>query len=172
MGNPAIGGLVFYLLAAFTLAGAAWVAFGRNIVHSAFALFATFFGVAALYAFLSADLMAIVQLMIYVGGVLVLILFAVMLTSRISDVRLSNPAFGRLAGGLILVAVAGLVAFIAIRLLGHVALPSRAEPTTAPLGRALLTTYVLPFEAISLLLLAVLLGAVALARGRRRGEEE
>jgi NAD(P)H-quinone oxidoreductase subunit 6 len=172
MGSPAVGALVFYLLAAFTIAGAVWVAFGRNIVHSAFALFATFFGVAALYAFLSADLMAIVQLMIYVGGVLVLILFAVMLTSRIADVRVSNPAFGRPAGAVVLLAVAGLIAFVAVRLLGREGLPARAEPTTAALGNSLLTTYVLPFEAISILLLAVLLGAVALARGRRHDEEE
>ncbi len=172
MGNAVINGLAFYGLALFTLAGAAWVAFGKNIVHSAFALFATFFGVAALYAFLSADLMAIVQLMVYVGGVLVLILFAVMLTSRISDVRVSNPAFGRPAGALILIVVAAAIAFVAFRLLGRVPLPPRAEPTTASLGHALLATYVLPFEAISILLLAVLLGAVTLARGRRRDEEE
>jgi NADH-quinone oxidoreductase subunit J len=172
MGSALAAGLVFYTLAALIIAGAAAVAFSRNIVHSAFALFATFFGVAGLYALLAADLLAIVQLMVYVGGILILILFAVMLTSRITDVRISNPAFGRAAGGILLLVVAGLIAFISFRLFGGpgpTATP--ATPTTGPIGDALLSTYVLPFEAISILLLAVLLGAVTLARGQRRGED-
>jgi NADH-quinone oxidoreductase subunit J len=172
MGSSVVGGLVFYLLAALTLAGAAWVTFSRNIVHSAFALLATFLGVAGLYALLAADLMAIVQLLIYVGGVLVLILFAVMLTSRISDVRISNPAFGRAAGLVVLLAVAGAVAFVAFRLYGAHDRTIPAEPSTAAVGDALLSTYVLPFEAVSILLLAVLLGAVTLARGWRSGRDE
>jgi NADH-quinone oxidoreductase subunit J len=171
MGNSLAVGLVFYTLAAIILAGAAWVTFSRNIVHSAFALFATFFGVAGLYALLAADLLAIIQLMVYVGGILVLILFAVMLTSRISDVRISNPAFGRTAGMIALVVVAGTMTFVAFRLFGGPSPMAPAEPTTAPIGDALLSTYVLPFEAVSILLLAVLLGAVTLARGQHRGED-
>ena len=66
-------GLLFYVLAALAVLGASQVAFARNIVHSAFSLLATFAGVAGLYALLSADLVAVIQLMVYVGGVLVLI---------------------------------------------------------------------------------------------------
>ena len=172
MNNSFVAGLIFYVLAAITLAGAAVVSFSRNIVHSAFALLATFFGVAGLYAFLAADLMAVIQLLVYVGGVLVLILFAVMLTSRITDVRISNPATGRVPGLVVLIAVGGLMTYVAVRVFGGAGRPDPAQPTTAAVGNALLSTYVLPFEVISILLLAVLLGAVTLARGRRRDEQD
>lgn len=162
---------VFYALAALTLAGAAWVAFARNIVHCAFALLATFLGVAGLYAFLAADLLAVVQLLVYVGGVLVLILFAVMLTAKLGGPLVSNPSQGVFAGLLALAVVAGLTTFVAVRVFGGAA-PAPAEPTTARIGNALLSAYVLPFEVISILLLAVLLGAVTLARGHRPEDEE
>jgi len=172
MGNSLAAGLAFYGLAGLILAGAAAVAFSRNIIHSAFALFMTFFGMAGIYALLAADLLAVIQLLVYVGGILVLILFAVMLTSRIADVRISNPAFGRPAGVIVLLVVAALIAYVAFSLFGGRG-PAQApeQPTTAPIGNALLSTYVLPFEVVSILLLAVLLGAVTLARGQRRGED-
>jgi len=160
--------LLFYVCAGVALAGGCWVAFARNIVHSAFALLATFAGVAGLYAFLSADFLAVVQLMIYVGGVLILILFALMLTSRIEEARVSNPTLGLVPGAVVLVAVSGLLVYACVREFGAtVALPP-GEPTTASIGDALLSRFVLPFEVISVLLLAVLLGAVTIAGGRLR----
>src|SRR2546430_13484712 len=74
---------VFYLIALITVVSAGMVAFSRNIIYSAFSLLGTFGGVAGLYVFLGADFVAAVQLLIYVGGILILILFAVMLTHRI-----------------------------------------------------------------------------------------
>jgi len=127
--------------------------------------------VAGLYAFLAADLMAVIQLLVYVGGILVLILFAVMLTSRISDTKHTNPSVAIVPGLVVLVVVAGLVGYVAIRVFGRGTM-APAQPTTAQIGNSLLGDYVLPFEVVSILLLAVLLGAVTLARGRRRGEEE
>src|SRR6059058_5136529 len=73
---------VFYLIAIITVGSAVMVAFSRNIIYSAFSLLGTFGGVAGLYVFLGADFVAAVQLLIYVGGILILILFAVMLTHR------------------------------------------------------------------------------------------
>jgi NADH:ubiquinone oxidoreductase subunit 6 (subunit J) len=83
---------VFYVLAAAAVAGAAAVATSRNIVRSAFALLAVLFSAAALYAVMKADFIAAAQVLIYVGGILVLIIFAVMLTHRITDVKLSNDS--------------------------------------------------------------------------------
>lgn len=158
--------VVFYALAALTLLGAGWVAFSTNIVHSAFGLFAALIGMAGIYGFLSADLLTVVQLLVYVGGISVLVLFAVMLTSGIANVRQSN-AHDRLVGA----GVAAL-ALLAVVVLAAGAFPpspeSPAAPTTATFGDALLGAYVLPFEAVSMLLLAALLGAVTLARGWRR----
>lgn len=84
--------VVFYVLAAAAVGGAAAVATSRNIVRSAFALLAVLFSVAALYAVMKADFIAAAQVLIYVGGILVLIIFAVMLTHRITDVKLSNDS--------------------------------------------------------------------------------
>ena len=87
---------VFYLIALITVVSAAMVAFSRNIIYSAFSLLGTFMGVAGLYVFLAADFVAAVQVLIYVGGILVLILFAVMLTHRITDVAITNRSAGRI----------------------------------------------------------------------------
>ncbi len=84
--------VVFYVLAAGAVGGAVAVATSRNIVRSAFALLAVLFSVAALYAVMKADFIAAAQVLIYVGGILVLIIFAVMLTHRITDVKLSNDS--------------------------------------------------------------------------------
>src|SRR5918994_4350901 len=87
---------VFYLIAIITVGSAVVVAFSRNIIYSAFSLLGTLAGVVGLYVFLGSDFVAAVQLLIYVGGILVLILFAVMLTHRITDVEITNRAAGRI----------------------------------------------------------------------------
>ena len=87
----------FYLFAAGALGGAAAVALSKNIVRSAFALLAVLVSVAAMYAIMKADFIAAAQVLIYVGGILVLIIFAVMLTHRITDVKMSNDSAPGLA---------------------------------------------------------------------------
>ena len=84
--------VLFYVFAAAAVAGAIGVAASRNIVRSAFALLAVLFSAAALYALMKADFIAAAQVLIYVGGILVLIMFAVMLTHRITDVHVSNDS--------------------------------------------------------------------------------
>ncbi len=91
-GPMALTDLVFYALAALAVGGAAGVALSRNILYTSLALLFSLMGVAGLYVFLSADFVAVAQVLVYIGGVLVLILFAVMLTNRIGDVNISNPA--------------------------------------------------------------------------------
>jgi NADH-quinone oxidoreductase subunit J len=90
--------LIFYVLAAISIVSAGGVAFSRSIIYSALSLLGALLGSGALYAYLNADYVAISQLLVYVGGVLVLILFAVMLTSRISEQTHTNPSVGRLPG--------------------------------------------------------------------------
>ena len=160
---PSLSALVFLGLAALTLGSAGLVAFSRNIIHSALALLGTFLGIAGLYVSLSADFIAATQVLVYVGGTLVLILFAVMLTSRIEDMKVSNPRSG-------LPVAFGLVTAVLL-VLGKVATstpwPSEsraAMPSTAKLGHAFLGEYLLPFEIGSVVLLGALIGAVVLAR--------
>jgi NAD(P)H-quinone oxidoreductase subunit 6 len=155
---------IFYLVAFITIVSAAGVAFSSNIVHSAFSLVGTFGGVATLYVFLGADFVAGVQILIYVGGILVLILFAVMLTHRISEIEISNRAVGRipafiLCGGLL----ALLVTTIRETPWLNAAKPSH-EPTTSRIGDLFLQQYLLPFELASIVLLVALIGAVVIAR--------
>ncbi|MBI5507837.1 MAG: NADH-quinone oxidoreductase subunit J [Deltaproteobacteria bacterium] len=156
--------LVFVPIAAFTVAGAAGVAFSRNIVYSAFSLLATFVGMVGLFACLSADFLAAVQLMVYVGGILVLILFAVMLTNKISEVKGSNPSSHLWLGGLVLIGLVGLLSLTVVSFPWADHGAAAYAPTTELIGNALLGPYLLPFEVAGLLLLAALLAAVVVAR--------
>ncbi len=165
--------ICFYLLAALTLGSGGIVAFSRNIIHSAVALLGCFLGIAGLYVQLSADFLAAVQVLVYVGGTLTLILFAVMLTSRIEKIAASNAAVGRgTAFGIV-----ALVIFLIGRVLGQTVWPAKDRPpmpSSAKLGHAFLTDYLLPFEIGSIVLLAAMIGAVVLARRAvrdRKGEE-
>lgn len=165
--------LAFYFVAAVTLLSAGVVVFSRRIIYSAFSLLFTLMGVAVTYVLLSDDFMAVVQLLLYVGGILVLILFAVMLTNRIEDRVGSNLARARLP---ILVAAAaglGAMALAAVQTVwpsGQA--PDTFEPATSRIGNSLLGTYLLPFEVISVLLLLGLVGAVVVARKESRTEDE
>jgi NAD(P)H-quinone oxidoreductase subunit 6 len=161
--------LIFYLLAAVVLISAGLVAFSRNLLYSAFALLGTLGGVAGLYLFLGADFLGIAQIIIYVGGILVLILFAVLLTNRIRDVKVSNVALPRL-GAAVPVGF-GLIGLLGVLLRAPWRLTEpAAAPTTARLGDAFLREYLLPFELASVVLLLALVGAVVIARRAARDE--
>jgi NADH-quinone oxidoreductase subunit J len=107
---PGIFDIFFYLFATAIVASAVLVCFSRNIVHAAFALLVTFFGVAGIYVLLSADFLAVSQILIYVGGILVLLVFGVMLTNRVTNIDLRSalstriPAF-IICGGLLVLLV-------------------------------------------------------------------
>ena len=161
--------IFFYIFAAVTLVSASVVVFSRNLLYSAFSLIFTLSGVAALYALLGADFLAVTQVLVYVGGILVLILFGVMFTQRIYDLKAEATSFKRGRAALLgLVIAAGLIALVR-----SVDWPQRAgalEPTSSRIGNLLLSEYLLPFEVISVLLLVVLIGAVVV--GKKEVEEE
>jgi len=156
--------VLFYLLTALVLGSAAVVALSRNIGHSAFALLGTFMGMAGLYAYLAADFLAIIQMLVYVGGILVLILFALMLTGQIRDIRVSNQPAGVLTGALLLVLVLAVLGFVIVETPWDAESPGPASRTTATIGDYLLSTYLLPFEVASVVFIAALIGAVTLIR--------
>jgi NAD(P)H-quinone oxidoreductase subunit 6 len=155
---------VFSLVAIVTVGSALMVAFSRNIIYSAFSLLGTFAGVAGLYVFLGADFVAAVQLLIYVGGILILILFAVMLTHRITDVEITNRAAGRIPA----LIVTGVFIYLLVQTVRETPWVKAKEivyqPTTAIIGDLFLDSYLLPFELASLVLLAALIGAVVISR--------
>lgn len=163
------GAAIFYLLAGLVLVSAGGVAFSRNILHSAFALLGTLGGVAGLYLYLGADFVGVVQILIYVGGILVLLLFAVLLTNRIGDVKITNASVGLLAGAGAAAVV--LVPLAKLAITGPWKLTEApATPSTQRLGDAFLTEYLLVFELASVILLMALVGAMVLARRAVRGK--
>jgi NADH-quinone oxidoreductase subunit J len=163
--------LAFFLFAALTLGSALFAATARSIVHAAFSLMATFFGVAGIYAVLGSDFLAVTQVLVYVGGILILIVFGVLLTDRVPDeyrvVKARNWAPAVLAAGLVFVALAWAAGSAKWPRLVQGELPP-APGTVRGIGRALLTDYLVPFEFSSILLLVVLVGAARLARGGAR----
>ena len=156
---------IFMVLATITVLGAGGVAFSQNIVYAAFSLLASFIGIVGLFAFLSNDFLAVVQLLVYVGGILVLILFAVMMTNKIQDVQRSNPSSNLVLGISVLASVAVILLFAVLQFDWAVkADPGPYEPTAAIIGAAFLGEYLLAFEIAGLMLLAALIAAVVVAR--------
>jgi len=162
---------IFFFFAVITLASAAIVVFSRNIIYSAFSLLFTFFGVAGMYVLLNADFIAVAQLLIYVGGILVLLLFGVMLTNRIVSVDLKTGMVQTLPASIVIAMLAGALCGI-FTITEWKTGPGNVlmATTTGSIGELFLTTYLLPFEIASVVLLVALIGAVFIARkekGRR-----
>jgi len=155
---------IFWLVVTVTVVSAAVVVLNSQLIYSAVALLFTLFGVAGLYVFLWADFIAGVQLLVYVGGILVLIIFGIMLTNRISSVRISHKSVQQGVGGAVVV---WLFIFLSIVVIKTPWLDQPAiEPSNsvAKVGTLLLTKYLLPFEVVSILLLSALIGAAVLSR--------
>jgi NADH:ubiquinone oxidoreductase subunit 6 (subunit J) len=158
---------IFAAFALLTLGSAFVVAFASKIVHNVFALLFTFCGVAGLYALLAADFLAGAQLLVYVGGVLVLLLFGVMLTQKIEGVEFRRVSMQRGPAALVSIILLAVLMF-AIYATPWAVEEQPARATTAELGRQLMTDYLLPFELISVLLLGVLVAAAMMARKEAR----
>lgn len=173
--------VLFYFLAFVVIASALFVASSKNLVRSIFMFFVTLFGLAGLYVLCLADFVAVTQIVIYVGGVLVLILFAFMLSGKETlDVLQQQKgkfiSLGKLPG--IVLALLFFVVMVNVILNVNAdnlswikqAGSNTIKPTdlmTDNIGINLMTRYLLPFEAISILLMMALIGAAHLARKER-----
>ena len=155
--------VIFYFVAALTVLGGLGVVLARNVVHSALFLIVALMAVAAVFILLSAEFLAIVQVLIYGGAVTILILFAMMLT-RVRDMP------GALDGPQRPFAALAAAAFLAISILAVVSAewPGETEEITviafSDLGDKLFRNWAAPFEVASLVLLVALIGAIILAR--------
>ena len=167
--------IIFYFFAASVLISALCVVFMRNLVRSIFLFFVTLFSLAALYLFALADFIALAQVVIYAGGVLVLMLFAFMLSNRelLNSLKPvdSGFKFNDFAGILIsLLFLLILVIVIVKTNLNQIAWMHESVPidaadnTTHLIGIHTMTGYLLPFEILSVFLMMVLIGAAHLAR--------
>ncbi|PKQ17133.1 MAG: proton-conducting membrane transporter [Actinobacteria bacterium HGW-Actinobacteria-7] len=166
--SPTVALIPFAILGLLTLGCAAMMLFSRNVVHAAFWMLASMVSTAGLYLLLSAEFLALVQLLVYAGAVAVLVLFVVMLTLRrradaVRPIDFSLPALA------LAVSFAALACFMVLSLVPAYpdSLPSVA-PGVTELGLELFSTWVLPFELASLILLVALVGAVWWSGGVKR----
>jgi len=164
--------LAFWFFAGVCGLSVLLLSFSKRLIYAAFLLFATLVGVAAMYVFLGAEFLAVAQLVVYVGGILVLIMFGIMLTQREGEPQ-ARTAFANVLPALIL----GGVVFTGLLYLWHYfrlhppgwIQAYEASSATGPdsiekIGIQTLTRYLLPFEFMSVLLLLALVGAAYLAR--------
>jgi NADH-quinone oxidoreductase subunit J len=157
--------VIFYLFAALTVSSAAFVVLTRNVIYSAFSLLFTFFGVAALYVFLSVDFIAVTQVVVYVGGILVLLLFGVMFTNTIMNPGQKTEVTNIIPGIVLLVAVIGSLLYTFYHTHGWMTSGKTLQGSIVrSIGFETMSRYDLPFEMVSILLLATLIGAAYLAR--------
>lgn len=156
--------IIFYLFALITIGSGIIVVNSKNIVHAAFSMLLTFFGVSGLYVLLGADFIAIVQIMVYVGGILILLLFGVMLTNKITNVEIRSGSTQ------VIPAIIGLGIFTAVLFYVVSATNWKTESSQLPfstaseIGTVLISEYVLVFELLGILLLVALIGAASIAR--------
>ena len=153
---------LFVLLSVLTLGAALGVVLTRNVVHAALLLLVSLVAVAGLYLILFAEFLALVQVLIYGGAIIIVLLFAIMLTRTSEYPRISDNRQWPLA------AVAAL-ALLGVLAAAFLAAPEEAtapqSPALAELGNSLFTTWAIPFEIASLVLLVALIGAIIIARG-------
>ncbi|NWG05550.1 MAG: NADH-quinone oxidoreductase subunit J [Chloroflexi bacterium] len=167
--------IVFLVVALFTLGSGFMVVTTRNLVHAALWLVSTLFGVAVTYAVLDAAFLAVVQVVVYIGAIAILFIFAVMLTRK--DVRDQGPQMNKnwWFGALLAVMTFGGLYFLLQGWSGlsktAAAIPAGFD-AVAELGNELVSpaAYVLPFEVASVLLVAALVGAVYVAFNPRSGK--
>ena len=159
--------IVFLLFAAITVGSAALVVFSRRITYAAFALMLSLFGVAGLYVFLSADFLAAAQVIIYIDGILILLLFGALLTGKVSSVTVTTQSTQRIWGTITSIGLLILVLIIIIRADWFIIEKDPGEiymPQSEQVGNQLITEYLLPFEIASILLLAALIGSMFMIR--------
>jgi len=160
--------IAFWVLAATTVGCALMVAAVRELIQAVLFLALTFVGVAGIYIVLSADFVAVVQVLIYAGAVAVLMTFAVMLTPS-ADRRNSETAFQ--APALVLAGmITAIIVFVAYDTDWPIADRAGFPATAASLGRAFLKPYVVPFEVASVLLMTAMIGAILLTKEEEEDE--
>lgn len=163
--------IAFYFFLAIMAVGMIWMLFTKKLIQAAFLLFAVLLGVAALYVFLGAEFLAVAQLIVYVGGILVLILFGIMLTQREGASQAMSPLNNLLPPIMLAGALFTALVFV---WKNFMATPPTwiSQDTARPegvsnieqIGSLNLSTYLFPFEFMSILLLLALVGAAHLAR--------
>jgi len=161
--------IIFYIFAIITIASAFIVVFSKNIVYAAFSLLFTLFGVAGFYILLQADFLAVTQILVYVGGILTLLLFGVMLTNKAISVDMKTGTIHTIPAAVVAAFVFGSLAGVFYATWSAIATPSvTISSAIRPIGEMLMTSYALPFEVASVILLVAMVGAALIARRTKK----
>lgn len=156
--------IVFAIIAIVTIAGGVAAMSLRNLVHCALALTVAFAGLAAAYLQLGAQFVGFTQILVYIGAVAILIVFAILLTRGAEPPQQAIVSSGWLAGVVVTVAVLGVLVYaIAKSSVAQNAVPAQTDVTVQKIGDALMNKFVLPMEVVGVLLTAALIGAVIIA---------
>ncbi len=163
----------FYIVAGLTIGSAVAAMSLRNIVHCALLLTITFAGLALLYLQLNAQFVALAQILIYIGAVAILIVFAILLTRSSENSTASSRSLGGIASGVLiaLAAFATLARAIGSSPVIRQSYPAAQPATVRQIGQELMKNYILPLEIVALLLTAALIGAAVIALQERRRSE-
>ncbi|MFY0593598.1 NADH-quinone oxidoreductase subunit J [Roseivirga sp.] len=167
--------IIFYVFICITALSALYIMFTKNILYAAFALILTFVGLAGIFIFLGAEFIAVTQILVYVGGILILLVFGIMLTNRLSGKKVVSTTYHQwlgflIAAGFFTLLFKGILA-ANFGTLGWTQNSSQITPSIEDFGLNLMTDYVLAFEIIGILLLIALIGAVRIAGNSRKEEE-
>lgn len=155
--------ILFYLFSLVTIGSASVMVFSKNVVYSAFALMFTLIGVASLYALLYADFLAATQLLVYVGGILILILFGLMLTGQGHTVSFKSVTVNVIPATVLSIAAGALLIYAFVSTGWNVIEPIERNETVYEMGMMLMGSYILPFIVIGVLLLIAIIGAILMS---------
>lgn len=154
--------VAFWIFAVIAVASALFIVAARNLVHAVLALILSFVGVAGLFVTLSADFVAVAQVLVYAGAIGVLTIFAIMLTPRGGRENANSPLFW--PASLLALLLFGIFAVAILATAWPVQGRDGFTTTAAAIGSAVLSQYALPFEIVSVVLLAALIGAIVLVQ--------
>lgn len=158
--------IVFYLLSSISLIGALGVVISRNVIYACFLLLLSLMGIAGIYLLLLAEFLALVQILIYGGAIIIVVLFVIMLT-RVHEVRSISDNPQKPVAVVTSVSIFGMMAVGIVN--SNIEVKERSSIAFTDLGKSLFTQWAIPFEVASLVLLVALIGAIVIARPR---EEE
>jgi len=162
--------VIFYLLAIIASVSGLLVVTLKNIFHSALFLVLALFSIAGIYVLLGAEYLAAVQVLIYVGAITILMIFAIMLTYQLSNKSIRQKNEQVPWASIIVLIFFGLSLAAVFKTAWPLSAGELPEFNTLELGRQLLSTYVIPFEVVSIVLLVALIGAIIISRQDRQEE--
>ncbi len=170
---PDLNNILLYVFMGLCGLSALFIMFTKNILYAAIALMITFLSMAVIFIFLGAEFVAITQILVYVGGILILLVFGIMLTNKTGTNKVIsltyNKVLGFVASGALFIILFKGITLANFSALGWNKDSTLLEPSISSFGKILMTDYVIAFEIIGLLLLLALIGAVRIA-GKARKE--